>query len=395
MLLAEVISATGSHMTLLALPWLVLQTTGSPTRMSLVVAADVAPVVLFSVPLGALAGRLGVRRAMLVSDLIRALIIAAIALLHATGALSFSLLVGLVFLHGTLWAPYYACQGALLPLLLGDESRELTRGFALFQSSARLTYFIGPAVGGLLIASLGPLTVLWFDAATYLVAFGLLHLSLPSRLFAGTTAADRSAWAGLHMLIANRLLRSWTAAGALSQMAYQTLVIALPLLAFAHYAENAAVAGILVGGWGAGALLGSLATLRVPSTWPPLIVGLTAWLVQALVLWLLLIPLPVAAAVATLVLSGLANGLRVPPLRTIITRRITTSMRVQVLAAETSLWNAAGLLAVAVAGPAAEAFGVTALLAGCATIATTGAFGFMLTARTIRRDASTRSEAVR
>lgn len=62
---SEMVSTTGSNMTLLALPWLVLETTGSPALMSFVVAADVAPVVLLSVPGGAVAGRLGVRRTLL------------------------------------------------------------------------------------------------------------------------------------------------------------------------------------------------------------------------------------------------------------------------------------------------------------------------------------------
>lgn len=386
-LLAEVISSTGSHMTLLALPWLVLQTTGSPTRMSLVVAADVAPVVLLSVPLGALAGRVGLRRAMLASDVVRALLVAAIALLYVTDALSFFMLVGLVFLHGMLWAPYYAAQGALIPHLLGDDARELTRGLALFHSSARVTYFLGPALGGLLIAQFGPVNVLWIDAASYVVAFTLLSVFLPQSP-AGAPAAGGRVWGGLRVLLADRQLRGWTAASSLSQMAYQTLVLALPLLAFTRYRQDPAIAGLLIGGWGAGALLGSLASLRTPSTWPPLTLGTTAWLVQALVLWLLVIPLPSAGAVTILVVSGLANGLWVPPLRTIVTRRIPTALRVQVLSAETALPFSAGLLAVVLAGPAAEVLGVEALLVACAAIATTGALGFAWTARAGSFDAT-------
>jgi MFS family permease len=369
-------------MTLLALPWLVLQTTGSPTRMSLVVAADVAPVVLLSVPLGATAGRLGLRRALLGGDLARALLVALIALLQTAGMLSFPLLLGLVFVQGMLWAPYYASQGALIPQLLGDEPRTLTRGLALFHSASRTTYFLGPALGGALIAAFGPVAVLWVDAASYLVAAALLAAFLPAQVGVPVSAGGQGVWSGLRALLDDRLLRGWTVTSSLSQMAYQTLVLALPLLAFARYRQDPAVAGLLLGGWGAGALAGSLASLRTPSTWRPLVLGTVAWLVQALVLWLLVVPLPAAAAVAVLVVSGLANGLRVPPLRTIITRRIPAARRVQVLAAETAVPFSAGLLAVVLAGPAAEAFGVTALLVACAAIATAGALGFVRTVLT-------------
>lgn len=392
-LFAEMISTTGSHMTLLALPWLVLETTGSPARMSLVVAADVAPVVLLSVPGGALAGRLGIRRTLLGSDLIRAALTASISLLYAFGALSFPLLVGLVFLHGVFWAPYYACQGALLPQLLGDDERQMARGFALFQSSTRLTYFVGPVLGGFLIASLGATNVLLVDAASYLAAFTLVLLFLPSDPPDAELPPSRGPWAGVRFLLSDELLRGWTAAASLAQMAFQVLVIALPLLAFTRYGQSASIAGLLVGAWGGGALLGSLASLRVPPSWPPLALGVTAWLAQALVLWLLVVPVSVPVAVVVLVVSGLANGLRVPPLRTIITRHIPPSMRVQVLAAETSLPFTAGLLAVAAAGPTAETFGVSVLLAVCAAIATIGALSFAVVVR--RLDLRQRSAQAR
>ena len=53
---AEVISSFGSLMTLVALPWFVLETTGSPEKMGVVLAAEAAPLVLFAIPSGRLAG---------------------------------------------------------------------------------------------------------------------------------------------------------------------------------------------------------------------------------------------------------------------------------------------------------------------------------------------------
>jgi hypothetical protein len=52
LLAAEVVSTTGSQMTLLALPWFVLVTTGSPARMGVVVAADLLPMVVLAIPGG-------------------------------------------------------------------------------------------------------------------------------------------------------------------------------------------------------------------------------------------------------------------------------------------------------------------------------------------------------
>jgi MFS family permease len=376
-LAAEAISATGSQMTLLALPWFVLVTTGSPARMGVVVAADLVPMVVLALPGGALAGRLGARRTMLACDLARAPLIGLVPLLHALGLLSFPVLVGLVVLHGLFWPPYWASQGALLPELVGDDRGLLTRASALFQAATRLTLLVGPALGGVLIGWLGPADVLIVDAATYLVAFALVAGFVPAGRGPAAAAGDlRGMLAGVRVLLGDRLLRAWTVSASLSQMGFQTLLIALPVLAFTRYGQNPKVAGLLIGAWGGGALLGSLVALRLPSSLPPLTVGSVAGLGQALPLWLLVVPLPAAAAVAVLGVAGLANGIRVPPLRAVTLLRMPPSLRVQAMTAEATLPTAAGLLALAVASPALETLGVTPVLAGVAAVATTAAVTF-------------------
>jgi hypothetical protein len=171
LLAAEAISTTGSQLTLLALPWFVLVTTGSLARMGVVVAADLVPTVVLALPGGALAGQLGARRTMLACDLARAPLIGLVPLLHALGLLSF-------------------------PVLVGDDRRLLTRASALFQAATRLTLLVGPALAGVLIGWLGPANVLIVDAATYLVAFALVAGFVPAGR--GKAAAEdlRGCWPG-------------------------------------------------------------------------------------------------------------------------------------------------------------------------------------------------------
>jgi MFS family permease len=304
-------------------------------------------------------------------------LIGLVPLLHALGLLSFPVLVGLVVLHGLFWPPYWASQGALLPELVGDDRELLTRASALFQAATRLTLLVGPALGGVLIGWLGPANVLIVDAATYLVAFALVAGFVPAGRGPAAAAGDlRGMLAGVRVLLGDRLLRAWTVSASLSQMGFQTLLIALPVLAFTRYGQNPKVAGLLIGAWGGGALLGSLAALRLPSSLPPLTVGSVAGLGQALPLWLLVVPLPAAAAVAVLGVAGLANGIRVPPLRAVTLLRMPPPLRVQAMTAEATLPTAAGLLALAVASPALETLGVTPVLAGVAAVATTAAVTF-------------------
>src|SRR6476646_7569939 len=110
LLTAEAVSSTGSAMTFVALPWFVLVTTGSPTRMSIVLAAEILPMALLGIPSGPVVARFGAQVTMLGSDLVRAPLVALVPILHWTGHLSFPLLVLIVFLLGVFIAPYAASQ---------------------------------------------------------------------------------------------------------------------------------------------------------------------------------------------------------------------------------------------------------------------------------------------
>ena len=72
-------------MTFLALPWFVLSTTGSPAKMSVVLAVELLPVAILGIPSGAVVAALGARRTMSYSDLARVPLMASIPLLHELG----------------------------------------------------------------------------------------------------------------------------------------------------------------------------------------------------------------------------------------------------------------------------------------------------------------------
>src|SRR5205809_8106175 len=100
LLSAEIVSTTGSLMTTVALPWFVLVTTGSPTRMGITMAAELVANALAGLPGGTLAARLGARRSMLLADAARAPLVALIPVLHFLGLLSFPVLIVIVFALG-------------------------------------------------------------------------------------------------------------------------------------------------------------------------------------------------------------------------------------------------------------------------------------------------------
>ena len=306
---SEVISSLGSLMTVVALPWFVLETTGSPEQMGLVLAAEGAPLALFAIPSSRLAGRLGARRTLLLCDAVWVPAVAAIPVLHYAGALSFPLLLGLAFVAGVPWAARYGSQSALLPEILGEDTARLAQANAIFQSLSRLTYFLGPALGGVLVALVGAPTVLLIDAATFAVSFVIVAAFVkPTFRAAGSAATPPTGDGGLRFIRRDPVLRPITVAQVISQASFMGMIAAVPVLAFAAYDRDAALAGILLGAWGAGAVAGSVVAFRLVQSHSALRLGAIAWVLQAVPLWLLVITPGSALALAALALSGFGNG---------------------------------------------------------------------------------------
>jgi MFS family permease len=394
LLVAEVVSHTGAQMTWLALPWFVLTTTGSPARMAIVMAVELSPLALFGIVSGSVVERIGARRAMLVCDLARAPIMGLIPLLHWLGALSFPLLLVLVFLLGFFWAPYFSSQRIILPELVGEDESVLAQANALFQGATRLTLVLGPAVAGVLLSAIGPLAVLVLDAATYLVAFVLVAVFVPDGRRATERGDARGVLAGVRFLLHDRLLGPLTVTNAAIEMVFQALIAAVPVVVFVRYGADARIAGWLFASWGAGSLLGNLAVYRIVEHVPLLPLACVGVVLQALAVWPLVAETPAAVVGVALLFLGLCNGLTVAPLFGILTARTPPQLRAKVITASLTLGMLAGPLGLVVAGLALEELGTQPVLTAVAAVWTTAALGFVLVALR-RRDRVGSIELVR
>ena len=123
--------------------------------MSVVLAVELVPVAIFGIPSGSVVARLGARTTMLVSDALRAPLIALVPLLYWTGHLAYGLLLALVFLIGLFSAPYIASQRSIIPELFGDDEVTVSKASALFGTATQLPIVIGPALAGALVAWIG------------------------------------------------------------------------------------------------------------------------------------------------------------------------------------------------------------------------------------------------
>jgi predicted MFS family arabinose efflux permease len=375
LLLAEIISTSGAQLGLVALPWLVLTTTRSPAKMGWVMAAELAPVALFGAVGGVLAARLGPRRWMIMSDLLRCLLVALIPSLYAAGGLRFPVLLALVFAIGLFQAPYIASQqGILTSLVAGNGEATLGRATSMLMGAVRITLLLGPPAGAALIPVTGAPAVLLVSAGTYLISAIVIQGAIPST--ASRSQDDKlDLTAGFRTLFRDRLLLFWTLGTVITESAWQALFAAIPVIALTRFRGDVHVVGSALGAFGAGALAGSLLAVPAVRRWPSVWLANAGKLLQAMAF----IPLTISASetglAGFLFLAGLFNGLTVGPSTAVRLVRIPAATRAQTLTLISAITVLGGTSGLATGGVALSAFGEQSTLA-CIAIAQV--LGFLL-----------------
>jgi len=424
---AKLVSTTGSWTSTVAMPWLVLSTTGSPARMSLVLAAQVAGVVLLGVPGGTVVARLGTRRTMLLGDAARAPLVAAVPLLFHLDALAFPLLLGLAFAVGGFAAPYVAAQRLAVPELVGEEPHRVARANSLVDGATRIGNLAGPALAGVLIGILGAANVLWFDAGTFLLSFGIVLVLVHPRPHPAAAPAPASGagqrrlptipaltpdtdrrpqptiptltsdagrrWlpAGIRVMAADPALR-WMAISLLCVgVTYPLIMVTLPVLTTTRYGGDPRTYGALVAASGLGLAVGSLLAVWVSGRWPLAVLGGIAAVGAMGPLWLLPLPLTGLGTGAVLAVSGLFIPVFSTCLTSHFTLRVRAELRAQVMTSVVATENTAGFASYACGGMLLAAVGTRAALLLAAIAGTGCTMALLVAMAAIIRDSADRA----
>lgn len=182
---ANSISRAGSSLTMIGVPWFVLETTGSAGRAGVVAFCATLPIVVSALIGGPVIDRIGRRRVSVASDLVCGLSVAAIPLLHYADALDFWMLCALMAVGGLMHTPGDTARYVLVPDLAELAGTTLARAASLFDAVSRGARMVGAALAGVLIALVGAETVLLLDAVTFLtsallIAAGVRGCARPS-----------------------------------------------------------------------------------------------------------------------------------------------------------------------------------------------------------------------
>jgi MFS family permease len=373
---AEIVSGLGSYMTFLALPWFVLVTTGSPTKMGVVLAAELLPVALLGIPSGTVVTRLGARRTMLVCDIARAPIVASIPLLHDAGLLSFPLLLALVALTGVFSGPYFSSQRLILPELLGEDEQTIARANSIVEGAQRLNAFAGPALAGVLIAAMGASSVLYLDAATFLLSAGLVAAFVPRRHEVAAQGDSGGMLAGLRFVLRDRFLGPTMISVVISNMLGQAMIAALPVLAYEEFGRSSRVAGAFFAAMGIGSLLGAFAAYGLVGRFSPMRIAAASVLAGAVPKWFLGFDLSEAGIVVVLAASSFWNPVGNAVVIGLMTVRTPPALRAKMMTAVITFATIAGPIGLVLAGPALGAFSAQAVFLALAAGTTASALWF-------------------
>jgi MFS family permease len=361
LLLAQVVSRIGSQMTFLALPWFVLETTGSAARMSVVLAVELTPVALFGIPSGALVARLGARRTMLAGDLARVPLMCALPLLHAAGVLSFPLLLVLVFLVGCFLAPYISAATVVVPELVGEDEQTVAQANAATEGLQRAASLLGPPLAGLLIGVIGATNVLYIDAGTFLFAFLVIGAFVPRRPPVAPSEETRGLLAGVRFLLRDPLLRTVGLTALFLNMFGQMLSASLLILAREDFGSSR-VAGGFFAAFGAGAVVGSLLAMRLVTRYEPIRLSALALVALTAPIPLLALHIPALAVMGVLFASSVFGPLVNSPLIAVIMTRSPEGLRAKVMSAVITSALVAGPIGLLVVGPLLAGLGARPVL---------------------------------
>lgn len=258
---AHALSIVGDQFARIALAVLVFDRTGSAGLAALAFALTYLPDLVGGPLLAGLADRIPRRRLMIVCDVARAILVAAMAVPGAPLWLLCLLLVTVQLFS----SPFSAARAAMLAVILQGDRYVV--GSAISNMTSQVAQLLGFATGGVLVAAVGPVRGLLIDAGTFCLSALLVRFGVAERPVSPSTDAHspRPGWwnsisAGARLVWRDRRLRSLVALACISGFYVTVEGLAVP------YADGlgggAAAAGLLLAANPAGTVIGMLALTR-------------------------------------------------------------------------------------------------------------------------------------
>jgi MFS family permease len=357
------ISFVGDAVSMVALVVLVVQITGSASAVGGALVARLLPTTASPLA-GVLADRVDRRVVLVASDLARAVLV-----LGLVFARDLATIYVLVFLMGLARTVFNPTVRAAFPSVVGGG--DLTRANALISGTFSVSETAGPALGGLLVATLGIDAAFVLDAVTYLVSAALLSvtpLARPQREQDGAGFGE-DLKAGFTYLAGARVPLAIILGAFLTVLTINITIPAEVFLARETFEAGNAGYGLLVGLYGGGMVLGSALMAALGDRVRLLTFYFVGVFVSALALVGVGLSPAFVFALGALGVVGVANGTENVTTDTILQKRVPGAFLGRVFSIRFLGFSVGEAFSYGVGGAIVDASGprFTYLLAGAAT----------------------------
>ena len=358
------ISFVGDYVSMVALVILVVEISGSATAVGGVLVARLLPT-LASPLIGVLADRLDRRVVLVASDLARAVLVLGFVFVRDLIALYV-----LAFLMGLARAFFTPTVRAAFPSVVAEGN--LTKANAIISGTFSVSITLGPALGGLLVASVGVNAAFVLDSATYLISAILLSripLPRPQGESEGTLVRDLRA--GFGYLGRARVPMALVMGAFLLNFTTDLTVPAEAFLARETFGAGSVGYGLLVSVWGGGMIVGSALAAVLENRLNLIILYLVSIFIWGLALVGTGLAPAFVIALGALAVAGVSNGVDNVATDTVLQRRVPDVFLGRVFSVRFLGYTVGEALAYQVGGMTMDATGprFVYLLAGVATAA--------------------------
>jgi MFS family permease len=373
LLIADVFSDVGTFMQSVGAAWLMISLHAGPMYVALTQTASALPFFLFALPAGALGDIIDRRKLILFTEIWMALVAIALAVFVITGFISPWLLLALTFALSAGDAFETPTWRAVLPELVARE--DLEAASALNGIEFNLARATGPGLAGVIIAAFGVGTAFVANAVSFVgVIFVVARWKRPRRQ--RTAPAERVIGATMAAL---RYVRYATAVKALIVRAAIVMFFASALLALlptvAHnVSQNPIAFGLLLGCFGAGAVLGAFVMQQARARWSTEAVASSGVVILGIATMAVSILHHLAALSVVMLVGGAAWIVFISLVSALVQKLAPDWVRARVLAVFLLVFQGGLAAGSAVWGVIGQHAGISTSLmwAGAGAIATTG-----------------------
>lgn len=255
----QTLSQFGAAINNFAIPWLLLQLTGSAMQMGFVFAIGFVPYLLLSLPAGVWADRYNRKNIMMAADLGRLLLLVSLPVANYFGAISIIQLYIIQVGMSSCSALFDSAYGACVPSLVKKE--QLKQANSVIQFGMSTSQVLGPALGGMVVGLIGAPYTLIITACTYFISvLSLTQIKSELKVLSGNKQMSgmfTEIKEGLAYVWNHRLIRITGLFGTATNFVIFATNVALYYRIQHEMMLSSRMAGMIMAFWSGGQVLGS------------------------------------------------------------------------------------------------------------------------------------------